>query len=77
MAAMKTHVASTTLTRRRALQLSVGGTLGLGMGFAFPGLDSAKTAEHVSSSAESDTSEEKLYSGLLKTWCDGLVARQI
>jgi hypothetical protein len=77
MAAMKTHVASTTLTRRRALKLSMGGTLGLGMRFALPELISAQTAERARRLAEAKTAEAKLYSDLLKTWCDGLAARQV
>jgi len=77
MAAMKTHVGSTTLTRRRALQLSMGGTLGLGMRFAFHELISAQDVTAGRQVAEANTAEGKLYSGLLKTWCDGLLARQV
>ena len=60
------------VTRREFLQISSAGTALLGATLALPKL--VKAAEVT---ADARTAEEQLYSGLLKTWCDGLLARQI
>ena len=74
---MKTGDGSTEFTRRRVIELSVGGTLALGVRLSFPGLMAAETAKQGAAGAATSTAEEKLYSDLLKAWCDGIVARQV
>ena len=44
---------------------------------AFPRLSSALEAAQGKATSQPQTGEEKLYSGLLTTWCDGLLARQV
>lgn len=61
------------LTRRDLLQMTTAGAAMLGARAAFPEL--AHAAQHTTASAQ--TSEQKVYADLLKTWCDGLIARQI
>jgi len=63
------------LTRREMLQLSTGGAAALSASLAFPSL--ALASESQSAAAPGMTAEERLYAGLLQTWCDGLVARQV
>lgn len=63
-----------TLTRRDLLQMTTAGAALLGARAAFPEL--AGAAQHTASRA-AQTEEQKLYADLLKTWCDGLIARQI
>jgi hypothetical protein len=65
---MKNHEIHTALTRREMLQLSTAGAAALGVRLAFPKLASAAVGK---------TAEERLYSELLLTWCDGMVARQV
>jgi hypothetical protein len=60
-----------SITRRRLLQFYAAGAAGLAAHSVLPG--SARAA----GLASVPTDEEQLYSGTLKTWCDGLVARQI
>ncbi|MGH9600156.1 MAG: hypothetical protein ACRD27_09840 [Terracidiphilus sp.] len=73
---MKIHGALDGLTRRELLQLSTTGAAVLGARAAFPQLASA--AEALQNPAQQpQTSEEKLYSGLLTEWCDGMLERQI
>lgn len=63
-----------TLTRRDLLHMTTAGASLLGARAAFPEL--ARTAQHTAGSAAL-TSEQRLYTDLLKTWCDGMIARQI
>src|SRR5215469_1341317 len=63
-----------TLTRRDLLQMTTAGAALLGARAAFPEL--ARAAQHAADGAV-QTEEQKLYADLLKTWCDGLIARQI
>lgn len=63
------------LTRREVLRISGAGAAGLGMRVAFPGLADAAEANGATESVK--TVEEKLYADLLRTWCDGMIARQI
>jgi hypothetical protein len=60
------------VTRREFLQISTTGSALLGATLAPPGLAMAAEA-----AADAPTAEERLYAGLLQTWCDGLLARQI
>ncbi len=72
---MKTRNVQTGLTRRELLRLSTCGAAVLGARIAFPKLASATVPEAMT--AHVKTAEERLYSDLLQTWCDGLVARQV
>ncbi len=65
------------LTRRELLQRSTGGIAYLGATLAIPGLTSASLTAQDTTSLSSQSAEKRLYSDTLKTWCDGLLARQI
>ncbi|WP_188760624.1 hypothetical protein [Edaphobacter acidisoli] len=54
--------------------MTTAGAALFGVRAAFPEL--AKAAQSADSSTP-QTAEQKLYAGLLKTWCDGIIARQI
>jgi hypothetical protein len=63
------------LTRRELLQLSTAGAVAMGARIALPELlASASSREPAPDSA---STEQQLYTNLLHSWCDGLVARQI
>ena len=62
------------LTRRQMLQLSSAGATALGAKLAFPNLLAA--AEQSAPANPSTNPDYKLYSQLLETWCDGLLAHQ-
>ncbi len=64
------------MTRRELLQLSTAGAAMLGTATAFPRLASA-TEMLYNPPDQARNSEEKLYTDLLATWCDGMLARQI
>jgi len=64
-----------SLTRRELLQLSTAGAAALGARIALPELISGSPA--YASGAVSVSTEKGLYAGLLQTWCDGLLARQV
>jgi hypothetical protein len=71
---MKTQVFPSGITRRELLRHSAVGATALAAGVAFPELASlAASAQGVSSQG----TEERLYAETLKTWCDGLLARQV
>lgn len=72
---MKTHNFCNALTRRELLRLSSAGAVILGAKTAFPEL--AAAGAQASSSTDQQTTEQKLYSDLLKAWCDGMLARQV
>lgn len=61
------------LTRREMLRLSAAGAAALRSMALLPAAAHAQDAPAVSTAA----TERELYSTLLKTWCDGLLARQI
>ena len=63
-------------TRRRLLQLSALGAANWVADWALPGLASRVGAQ-ASIAPSTQTGERQLYSDTLKTWCDGLLARQI
>lgn len=63
------------LTRREVLRLSGVGAAGVGMQLTFPRLIAA--SELNAGDGKEQTEEKKLYSDLLQTWCDGMIARQI
>jgi hypothetical protein len=73
---MTNHGFLTGLTRRELLRLSTAAAAGLGVHFSGPKLAFA-ALEQGTAAARGKTEEERLYSDLLQTWCDGLVARQI
>lgn len=59
------------LTRRTMLQLSAAGAAALGARLSFPALLAASPVNPPASA------EQQLYSELLQTWCDGLMAHQV
>jgi hypothetical protein len=63
------------LTRRELLQLSTAGAAALGARIVLPEV-LANSSLHLSAPVSAST-ERDLYTSLLHTWCDGLVARQI
>lgn len=69
---MNTGLPEDKLTRRDMLRLSVAGVAAL-QGAA----PLAAACAHSASASLPATSESRLYSTLLKTWCDGLIAHQI
>jgi hypothetical protein len=69
---MKTQMIPSAITRRELLRRSAAGAATLAAAAAFPGL----TSTAANAQAASGT-EERLYAETLKTWCDGLLARQI
>jgi hypothetical protein len=72
---MKTPDVHTGLTRRELLRFSTAGAAFLGARLAFPELAAAAGLPRTPSDPQ--TAEKKLYSDLLRAWCDGLVARQV
>jgi hypothetical protein len=68
-----------SLTRREMLELSAAGAAALGARLVWaqaPARNSSHGAAAPSMPIGS-SSEERLYSGLLRTWCDGLLAHQV
>ena len=70
---MKTQIIPSAITRRELLRRSAAGAATLAAGAAFPGL--ASIAANAQGAAS--TPEQRLYAETLKTWCDGLLARQV
>ncbi len=64
------------LTRRELLRLSTAAAAGIGVHFSGPKLAFA-ALEQGAAAGHGKTAEEKLYSDLLQSWCDGLLAHQI
>jgi hypothetical protein len=74
MTKMTKHNFTNSLSRRQMLQLSAAGATALGASLIFPDLIAA---EQKSPSAQpAPTPNKNLYSELLETWCDGLLAHQ-
>ncbi len=71
---MKTQVFPNGITRRELLRRSAAGAATLAAGAAFPRLASIAADAQ---SAGTATPEQSLYAETLKTWCDGLLARQV
>jgi hypothetical protein len=71
---MKTQIFLNAITRRELLRRSAASAATLAAGAAFPGLASVAA---IAQPAASFGTEELLYAETLKTWCDGLVARQV
>jgi hypothetical protein len=63
------------LSRRNLLKLSTASAVALGTERAFPALASSPLIAPLSPT--SMATEKGLYASLLKTWCDGLLARQV
>ena len=78
MRAMNKHDCKEGLTRRELLRVSTAGATALGAALVLPewvaaaGTPKKQTAAHKQPAASAN-----LYSELLKTWCDGLIARQV
>ena len=70
---MKTQAFPNGMSRRELLRRSAASAATLAAGVAFPGL-AAIAAE--AQGAGVSTPEQRLYAETLRTWCDGLVARQ-
>jgi hypothetical protein len=62
------------MTRRELLQRSAAGVAALAAGATLPGFGWPNVAEAGSATA---SGEARLYADTLKTWCDGLLARQV
>jgi hypothetical protein len=71
---MKTQVFLNGITRRELLRRSAASAATVAAGVAFPGLATI-TAETQRASASG--TEQRLYAETLKTWCDGLLVRQV
>src|SRR5689334_5949543 len=68
------HSSNARLTRREMLRLSAGATaLGAGLLLSHPIAEAADKKKE----AAANPSNANLYSQLLQTWCDGLIAHQI
>jgi hypothetical protein len=71
---MKTQIFLSGITRRELLRRSAAGAATLAANVAFPGL--ASLTASAQNAAPSGT-EERLYAETLRTWRDGLLARQV
>lgn len=74
---MGAHDFNDALTRRELLRLSAAGATTLGVRLAFPDLISAAGELQGPASLHHLSTEAKLYSELLQTWCEGLLAHQV
>lgn len=75
---MNPHDSKEHLTRRELLRLSAVGVAGLGASHTFPKWVLTEGDQKNAPSLESlPNRSANLYSELLKTWCDGLLARQV
>jgi hypothetical protein len=69
---------STRLSRRELLKISTLGATALGTALAYPEWLSAATQASAPALADNRLKvDANLYSELLKTWCDGMLARQV
>jgi hypothetical protein len=64
-------------SRRDLLRLSTAGATVLGTRLMFPGLAGEAAAQHAPSAPHQQAGDASLYSRLLQTWCDGLLAHQL
>ena len=71
---MKTQIFPSGITRRELLRRSAASAATVAAGVAFPRLASITANAQGAGTA---SSEQKLYAETLKTWCDGLLARQV
>jgi hypothetical protein len=69
------HTFATGLTRREMIKLSATGATSLGASLIFPDLIAA-AEQQKSTSSQIANPGPNLYSQLLETWCDGLLAHQ-
>ena len=69
------HESKDGLTRREMLRLSAAGATALGAALAYP--ENLVAEQKTKLPASSSQPKTNLYSQLLKTWCDGLLARQV
>src|SRR5256714_5719586 len=70
----ESHPSKSTLSRREMLRLSATGATGLGASLLLP---QPLTAADKKKEAAANPPSANLYSQLLQSWCDGLIARQI
>jgi hypothetical protein len=73
---MKTHSFSSAITRRELLRRSAASAATLAAGNSFPGLASI-AANAQGGPLVPQSFEGRLYAETLRTWCDGLLARQV
>jgi len=69
---MSNRIFNPELSRRDMLRLSAAGATALGTSLAFPALAAAATGDTTPAHHAAD-----LYTTLLQTWCDGLIAHQV
>ncbi|MCU1224393.1 MAG: hypothetical protein JWQ42_2486 [Edaphobacter sp.] len=74
---MNKYDSTRRFTRRQLLQLSATGATALGASLVFPDLIVSAGEQQGSSSPHQSTTKSSLYSSLLQTWCDGLLAHQV
>lgn len=74
---MKTQIFSGAITRRELLRRSAASAATLAAGVAFPGLASITANAEGAAASSPQSSEQRLYAETLKTWCDGLLVRQL
>ena len=74
---MKSSSVYSELTRRELLQRSAGGAVAWAAGSVLPGVARAAVNAPGTTGGEGQSAEERLYAETLRTWCDGLLARQV
>jgi len=74
---MKTEDSHDGISRRELLQGIAGGSAWLAVRPAFAGAAARSAAGEASGTQTARSAEEQLYADTLKTWCDGLLARQV
>jgi len=74
---MKTQIFPAAITRRELLRRSAANAATLAAAVAFPGLASITANAEGAAASSPQSSEQRLYAETLKTWCDGLLARQV
>jgi hypothetical protein len=74
---MTAHDFDNGLTRRELLRLSAVGATTLGASQAFPSSISTAREPQKPAPLQHPATEAKLYSELLRTWCEGLLAHQV
>src|SRR5260370_21635460 len=77
MRAMNKHNCKEGLTRRELLRASTAGATALGAALVLPEWIAAAGTEKSQAAAHKQPASANLYSELLQSWCDGLIARQV
>jgi len=74
---MKTQIVLSAITRRELLRRSAASAATLAAVAVLPGLASIAANAQGAGASSPQSSEERLYTETLRTWCDGLLARQV